>query len=323
MRQFPPDDGRVPLPPSDPRGPGRRPAFGPPPLPTSKRGGSAPPAPPPLTAESRRQCPRCGREQGTTAHPIPPQLRAAAGGATIRWYWSDCLCEEERRHQLTAATAAAEAALRDRLMAAAMDYDGLRRVQHLQLRGFVPARLRPVGGVHPYDVAVRWLAFIADLDRGDERSGPPLALWFHCPNPGRGKTHLAAGLAHDHKAATGRPVCFLDTRTYLDRLWAARWEERPAIREFPASRAHLTVIDDLGRVGSGQGAAEEWDKLIDGRYLARRWTIITSQFTPDELLAEGRITDSTHSRLLSMTRGHLLYFDGDDQRRRSLEDPDA
>lgn len=227
-----------------------------------------------------------------------------------------CPCEEERDRLIAAHLAAAEGLMRERLMAAAMDYDGLRRVAHLQLIAFNPARLRSAGGLHPYDVATGWLMVVADMDHSDERgAGPPPALWFHCPNPGRGKTHLAAGLALDHKAATGRPVCFLDMRTYPDRVWAAPWEQKETLRQFPGERAHLTVIDDLGRVDGGRGGVDEVDKLVDLRYLARKWTIITSQFTPDQLLELGRITDATHSRLLAMTRSRLLYFDGDDARR--------
>lgn len=200
-------------------------------------------------------------------------------------------------------------------MAAAQDYDGLKRVAHLQLRSFNPARLRAVGAFHPYDVGTGWLMIIGELDRSELRgSGPPPALWFYCPNPGRGKTHLAAGLAHDHKAATRRPVAFVDGRTWPDLVWSTPWDRRIALRAHPGERAHLTVIDDIGRVGGGDGAADEWEKLVDLRYLAHKWTIFTSQMTPDDLLAAGRITDATHSRIRQMTRGRLIYFDGDDQR---------
>ena len=309
----PPDDlapGR--RPPSDRPEADPRPGFAP------RRPRTSPPgalAPAVLGPESSRVCPRCGLDQGTIAVPIPHRLRAAAGGADLRWYWAECPCEEERRQLVEAANAAASQAYRDRLMAAAQDYDGLKRVQHLQLLSFNPARLRAVGGIHPYDVGTGWLMIIGELDRSDVHgTGPPPALWFYCPNPGRGKTHLAAGLAMDHKAATGRPVAFVDGRSYADEVWATPFEDRHRMRAFQGERAHLTVIDDIGRVGGGQGAADEWDKLVDLRYLAKKWTIFTAQMTPDDLLAEGRISDAAHSRIRQMTRGRLIYFDGDDQR---------
>lgn len=272
-------------------------------------------APVVLGPSSRRECPQCGREQGTTATPIPPQLRAVAGGADVRWFWSECACEEERRLLAAAAQAQAEAAYRERLRAAVADYDGLKRVAHLQLRSFNPARLRTVGAFHPYDIGTGWVMAIADLDRSELRgSGPPPALWFYCPNPGRGKTHLAAALALDHRNATQRPVAFVDGRTWADLVWATPWDQRLTLRQYPGERAHLTVFDDIGRVGGGNGTADEWEKLVDLRYLAQRWTIFTAQMTPDDLLAAERITDATHSRIRQMTRGRLIYFDGDDQR---------
>lgn len=208
---------------------------------------------------------------------------------------------------------AASTAHQQVLQRALSDYDGLRDMGHFQLRSFNPARLRAQGGLHPYDFACDWLNSISEIPRGDERHGPPLALWFYCPNPGRGKTHLAAGLALDLRSA-GHAVSFLSARTYLDYLWAAPFDLRHQIRDYPGARAYLTVIDDLGRVGAGDGAAAEWDKLIDRRLTTRRWLIVTSQELPEQLLQRRAILDSTASRLQQMTRGLVLYFDGDDQR---------
>lgn len=265
-----------------------------------------------LGPDDTRPCPRCGREQGTTAYPIPEALQEAAG-APIRHFWSVCTCEEERMQLQQAHQEAATEAHRQALQRALMNYDGLRDLEHMQLRAFNPARLRPRNGSHPYDVAVAWLGAVRETPRAEDRGGPPMALWFYCPNPGRGKTHLAAGLALELRAA-GHAVSFLSARTYLDYLWAAPFELRQQIREYPGARAHLTVVDDLGRVGNGDGAAAEWDKLVDRRLVTRRWLIVTSQETPEALLRRGAILDSTASRLQQMTRGMILYFDGDDQR---------
>lgn len=208
---------------------------------------------------------------------------------------------------------AATEAHRQTLQRAMMDYDGLADLARYQLRAFNPFRLRAVNGTHPYDLSTAWLNAIADAPKGDEREGPPLALWFYCPNPGRGKTHLAAGLALDLRSA-GHVVSFLSARTYLDYLWATPLNLRAQVREYPGARAHLTVIDDLGRVGNSDGAAAEWDKLIDRRLTVRRWLIVTSQERPEDLLKRNAILDSTASRLQLMTRGKVLYFDGDDMR---------
>lgn len=265
-----------------------------------------------LGPDDMRDCPRCGREQTTSAHPIPPPLREVAG-AEVRWFWATCQCEEERLQMIAAHQEAATEAHRQSLQRAMMDYDGLADLARYQLRAFNPNRLRATNRTHPYDLATAWLNSIAERGRGHEREGPPLALWFYCPNPGRGKTHLAAGMALDLRAG-GHVVSFLSARTYLDYLWATPLNMRAQVREYPGARAHLTVIDDLGRVGNSDGAAAEWDKLIDRRLTTRRWLIVTSQETPDSLLKRGAILDSTASRLQLMTRGATLYFDGDDQR---------
>jgi hypothetical protein len=259
-------------------------------------------------------CPKCGREQHTRPVTVPPQLRGVAGGDT-RYFWDDCPCETERRELLDLANAARVQAHADALTDAAMNYDGLRHRQQFQLRAFNPARLRSTGGIHPYVIATRWAAHIVDLDHSDLETGPPPALWFYCPGPGRGKTHLATGIALDVKHA-GRSACFLDGRTWLDRLWSATFAQRESMRAFPGERAHLTVVDDFCHTdGASGGARDEWDKLIDRRYISRRWTIFTAQATPDELLDRGAITDAAHSRIQHLTRGATLYFDGDDQRR--------
>lgn len=289
--------------------------------PASSRGGSDRPSPPRLSATDTRPCPFCGADQGTTAYPIPPQLRATAG-ADVRYFWTACPCEEARRGASEALLAASSSQYQQRLAGAVMDRDGLREYNHLQLRSFNPGRLRPVDGVHPYhDVVLPWLTAVEQLERGREHTGPPLALWFYSPQPGRGKTHLAAGCAHDLKAE-GHLVSFIDGRLYPELIWATPMEHRPTLRALPGRQARLTIIDDLGRVGGGQGASDEWDKLISLRYERRGWLIVTSQKTPDQLLAEGRIVNSTHSRLMGMTRETLITFDGEDMRR-AQEDADA
>jgi hypothetical protein len=87
---------------------------------------------------------------------------------------------------------------------------GLDQVTGMTLATFDPRRLRGEGEAHPYAVASSWLAQIADLTRSDYHNvaSPPCALYFYCPEKGRGKTHLAAALAREIQRARAL-VCFL------------------------------------------------------------------------------------------------------------------
>lgn len=58
----------------------------------------------------------------------------------------------------------------------------------------------------------------------------------------------------------------------------------------------------------------EYYTLLDRRYSCGGWTVITSNFTPDELLEYDVLHPYTYSRLVGMIGGRVLYFDGVDQR---------
>lgn len=268
-----------------------------------------------LTAESRRPCPHCGSEQGTHPVAIPPRLRAAAGGADVRYYWADCPCEAAREQAYIhrAASYAAEVRRReaDQLLAGA----GLDQVQGMTLERFDPRRLKGDDVSHPYQVASRWLATITERPLADyhDRSSPPAALYFYCPGKGRGKTHLAAGLAWELRR-TREVVCFLHEEGYCTRLWSVPFEDRERAISVPSEKAWLTVLDDLGRLNPGPGVQNAWDGLLNRRWLRRRWLLVTSNFTLEELLERGTLSEASYSRLRQMTRGEYVYFDGEDQR---------
>jgi len=172
-----------------------------------------------LTAESRRACPRCGTPQATLPVEIPPQLRAVAG-ADRRWFWADCRCETERQQRYIHRQAELDAALHAREARAALAESGLEPLDEMTLATFDPRRLRSTDGAHPYQVATRWLADIADLPRARyaDPGGPPAALYFYCPGKGRGKTHLAAALAWE--LCRSERVAFLHEEAYCSRLWS-------------------------------------------------------------------------------------------------------
>lgn len=299
------------------RPPDERPPS-PAPLPASR---SRAPAPPLLSADSRRTCPRCGAAQGTLPYAIPPPLRAAARGHDTRYFWAPCPCEEEQREQQQARQEAMSAARRQAEVGALLAGVGLDQVAGMTLATFDPHRLAGDAATHPYHVASSWLAQITDLPRANyhDRDGPPAALYFYCPGKGRGKTHLAAALAHELRRAHAL-VTFLHEEAYCSRLWALPFEAREQAIAVPGQQAWLTVLDDLGRMPGGKGVAGVWDGLINRRWLARRWLIVTSNFTLDELAERGTLSDAGYSRLRQMTRDEVVYFDGVDQRLAALDD---
>lgn len=270
---------------------------------------------PPLTAESRRSCPHCGATQLTYRVNIPPRLVAIAGGHE-RWYWSECPCEEQRRQASEARRVAIEAERRQAEADRLLGDTGMGQVAGFTLDRFDPRRLRETAEIpHPYPLAARWVADITDRRCGDyhDPTAPPVALFFYCPGKGRGKTHLAAALAWEVRRRHSL-TCFLHEEAFTSRLWACEFEEKERLLQLAGEQSWITVIDDLGRMQGGRGTQKAWYSIINRRWLARRWTIVTSNYTLPELEAQGTIDDATASRLHQMTRGEYLYFDGEDQR---------
>lgn len=269
----------------------------------------------PLTAESRCKCPECGRELRT--HLVTfSELAQRFTGVRERWYWVECPCvterqraSEERRQAFEAARRQAEA---DRLLGDT----GMAQVAGFTLDRFDPRRLQETAEIpHPYPLATRWVADIIDRRCGDyhDPTAPPAALFFYCPGKGRGKTHLAAALAWEVRRRHSL-TCFLHEEAFTSRLWACEFEEKERLLQLAGEQSWITVIDDLGRMQGGRGTQKAWYSVINRRWLARRWTIVTSNYTLAELEAQGTIDDATASRLHQMTRGEYLYFDGEDQR---------
>jgi hypothetical protein len=234
-------------------------------------------------------------------------------------YWTDCRCDDERdvrRRELLEQSARRVA----EVDAALLGDPGMKRIEHLTLDQFNPHLLADVDGQHPYAVATSWLVAIQDragVIRYGE--GPPACLYFYSAGKGRGKTHLAAGLFHQARTL-GCRVAFVEELSYLSRYWnMPLCAEREQMITLPGERAWLTVFDDLGRRVPGRDRASTqnaWNDVIGRRYNRRGWTIITSNKTLDELVAQGTIDDAAYSRIYEMTQGARLDFVGEDYRLR-------
>lgn len=269
--------------------------------------------PVPLNATSERHCPRCSAPQTT--------FLAGTWRGEEQWFWRECQCQLARN---TAASARLDQ-LRTTPGPQAITGTSMEQVAHFQLATFEPERLLGAGDEHPFNIATSWLAQILDRRCGDYRDpdAPQAALYFYAPSDGkgdegtgRGKTHLAAGLlweAHRQRKLT----VYVDEYRYIDRYLGADLSEHEALAGLPGERAWLTLIDDIGRrqiAGKGAGIQSAWADLITRRWNARGWTIITSNWTLEELVDRKTIDLAIYSRLYQMTRGEYVVFDGVDQR---------
>ena len=143
---------------------------------------------------------------------------------------------------------------------------------------------------------------------------PQCCLFFHSAGKGRGKTHLASGIAMAARAL-GKSISILDELPFAEQYWAADLEHRRSLALGPSDKAWLSVFDDMGgRENTPAGLRDLWYDLIGPRWLKRGWTIITSNWTLEELIARGSIDDRVYSRLFQMTGGKIISFDGVDQR---------
>lgn len=260
-------------------------------------------------------CPQCRQLR---------ELRATAPnaiGRSIR-YWSDCACVDTDRARSIEISASASAALRgsrdESGTNGAYDAQTLASAGMLTLDTF---HAEWMADPAPYDEACAWLtdAIVAQVVCG-YRTGPPAALYFHGPR-GRGKTHLAIALLLLARAS-GHRIAILNEAKYLHQTRSV--EFGPAFEHLvaePGERAWLTVFDDIGKYKPTSEAdrarvQNAWYGVLDRRYNRRRWSILTSEKTLDQLVDQGTLDDALYSRLYEMTRGIELPFDGPDQRLR-------
>ncbi len=252
---------------------------------------------------TQQPCPTCG-------DLIEWREYVNAMGRSLR-YWTECSCIVGAVERSNARSAAAVELQAD--MRVPPVVSDVRAIQDFTLDTFDAARL--VGGDKLLGAGRAWLEKALTLPYADRSyDNPRCCLFFYSPGKGRGKTHLAGGIALAARAA-GKLVAFTDEISFIERYWAASLEQRAQIAHLPAEQAWLTVFDDMGsRENTPAGVRDAWYDLIGPRWLKRGWTIITSNRTLDELVDHGTIDDRIYSRLYQMTQGKIVTFDGSDQR---------
>lgn len=242
------------------------------------------------------------------------QTKASYKGQHAR-IWSDCACITRAIDDYTAFAA------KSGFYAAEQRTTGPTRsdigsVAHMTFANFDSTRYTTA-----YDPAVEarnWIDYVLHDPHGDYDSGVPVCFWLYSDGKGRGKTHLAAACAAE-VAVTGASVYFADETRFIERYWAASLEEKADLSDVAGRRAHLTILDDLGRrERTTDSLRDAWNAVINPRWLKRGWTIVTSNWTPDGLMQRGTINEATYSRLIQMTAGVVIKLESADYRLEAL-----
>ncbi len=262
-------------------------------------------------ATSERSCVECGARQTT----VPRQM----WNGTLEYVWNTCPCREQAWIEQQAQIAASNTSYRQQRWEHSLGDTGLQIIRRLgmTLDRFNPRALHGDHVTHPFVTATTWIA--AALEYGEracyhDPMSPPAALFFYSPTRGCGKTHLAGGLALE-VYDQGKLVAFIEEGQFLRRYWGCPLNQQEQIVSLPGEQAWLTIIDDLGqREKASPAVADAWYAILNQRWLHGGWTIITSNYTVDELLDRGTINLSSYSRLGQMLHRQIVYFDGSDQR---------
>lgn len=132
------------------------------------------------------------------------------------------------------------------------------------------------------------------VERFEKADG--FGLYIVSATKGSGKTHLASILGNELDQR-GKNVCFRTAPAMLDELKSTFDNKERSTLELERNftRAEVLIIDDLGTQKTGEWTNEFFFKLIDGRMLAKKPTIITSNIMPDKLNLDGRIRDRIQS----------------------------
>lgn len=198
-------------------------------------------------SETGGECPRC---QGTGF--VPERIGA-------REYARRCGCRRGSR--------AAAARERDPLQALGIPHGH----RHCTLGNFVP---RTPALSAAYDRALAYCHRFAEARRGG------LGLLFWGP-AGTGKTHLAAAILAELAANRGVAGRFCDFGALLDEI-ARAYDKASMTSESGRLRgvlvADLLVLDDLGSRKMTDWASDTLFAIVNGRYMARRPTVITTSY---------------------------------------------
>jgi DNA replication protein DnaC len=153
----------------------------------------------------------------------------------------------------------------------------LEHVSRMTFDSFLPEGI----GLAPDKAATLRLAFDLAQHYAERPEGWLLLFGGY----GCGKTHLAAAIANE-VVARGEPVLFVVVPDLLDHLRATFGPNSPVSydeRFDEVRNAPLLILDDLGTQSSTPWAQEKLFQILNHRYNARLPTVVTSNYTLEEI----------------------------------------
>lgn len=221
------------------------------------------------------KCPHCG---------TPTPWQGVLIGDVIFWpsLKEPCTCPA------AVAAAAAETARRAQEKEAKLAIEKAEKIERMQQRAGMGNRERRKTFADLEQTPDNYAAIMTAkeyaqsyIDR-EARRKPSL---FICGDLGTGKTHLAAAMANAI-IEQGRPVKYATFSQMTQEIRAAFYAESKETEAETARKyktAPLLFLDDLGKEKATEWSTAQLFALIDDRYNNGRPTVITSNYTLDEL----------------------------------------
>lgn len=262
----------------------------------------------PTTVVDTRRCSQCGTVCG---------VREIPSGTTIRLVWESCPCLEAAiRHS----EGVREAALMLHQQYAEREVRAdtpleVFATQGITLERFCPSDIEPCENIeHPWDEMRSWLIQATQSAANRRTRHYTRALYLYSPTRGNGKTHAGVALLELAKLTHGWSIAVIEEERFAQQCWARDIAGQGRLIARFAQMQGLLLIDDMGKREPSRGLRNLYDALISRRAAEGGWTVITSNYTPAELLSDGIINESTFSRLGGLIDRHVLTINGYDHR---------
>ena len=129
-----------------------------------------------------------------------------------------------------------------------------------------------------------------------------IGLYFYSGTKGSGKTRLAVSIANELIEKYDTRVKFSTSIQILDEI-TKTWKDK----EFSESElinqlvdSEILIIDDFGTENAKDWKNEKFYSIINGRYVEKKITIFTSNFSLDDLSYDDRIINRIKERVLQI-----------------------
>lgn len=146
------------------------------------------------------------------------------------------------------------------------------------------------------------------LDNFEDMQSRGMGLYLHSHTKGSGKTRMAAGIANE--LLNGHQVKFAvstDIIKEIKRTWEREREYNRDDMQTESKlldalgRTEVLVIDDFGMEMEKEWIKEKFFQIINDRYVGKKVTIFTSNYTLEELASSRKHDSRTVNRIKEIT----------------------